>query len=112
MPSVGKQVEEPEITHTADVNGFYYFGKLFNITYNSKNQETTQQPKSPSMVEWIIIICYTNILEFCLAMKMRKLLLHAMYSNLTNDLQKKKAVNIEFSCIYLKFKMGDSGLGM
>lgn len=83
MPSVGKQVEEPEITHTADVNWFNYFGKLFNITYNSKNQETTQQLKSPSTVEWINNPLYFNILEFCTAMKMGKLLLHAMYSNLT-----------------------------
>lgn len=58
MPSIGKQVEEPEITHTADVNWFNYFGKLFNITYNSKNQETTQQLKSPSTVEWINNLLY------------------------------------------------------
>lgn len=53
MPSVGRQAEEPEITYTADAKWFNYFGKLFNITYNSKNQETTQQPRSLSTVEGI-----------------------------------------------------------
>lgn len=58
MPSIGQQVEGPEITHTAEANWFNYFGKLFNITYNSKNQETTLQPKSPSTIEGINNLLY------------------------------------------------------
>lgn len=48
MPSVGKQVEEPEIAHTANVNWYNYFGEQFDITVTA---ETRRQLNNLSVLQ-------------------------------------------------------------
>lgn len=85
MPSVGKRVERLEMTHTADVNWYHCFGKLFDILCNSKRQQTTRRRKCPSTAGWRHNLWFINTVEGYITTKgekTNKLLLRATNPNL------------------------------